>query len=128
MLVYGVTEENLTKLADKTSGLYGGNVRLEIRGTSGRAIRCGLKVHSSKGDGAHRSWQGRRTVSACWHVWRDFLSALFSEYPDARCKTAMADYRGQASFLDKFEMTGMKNIGTWMQPVQAREACECAGW
>jgi hypothetical protein len=43
----------------------------------------GLAVESSRRSGARRSWTGRRTRAACWHVYRDVLTALFYEYPDA---------------------------------------------
>lgn len=47
----------------------------------------GLAVESPRGSGARRSWTGRRTRAACWHVYRDVLTALFYEYPDALVRT-----------------------------------------
>lgn len=128
MLAYHVTETDLRNAAERASKLYGGNVALDVRGMNGRAVRFGLKVKSSRGEGAHRSWQGRRTTSACWHVHAEFFRALFEAFPNARIKSAMADYRGRDSFLSSFELTGMRNIGSQAQPCQARESCECAGW
>lgn len=128
MLAYHVTETDLRAAAERASKLYNGNVALDVRGMNGRAIRFGLKVRSSHGDGAHRSWQGRRTTSACWHVHAEFFRALFDAFPDARIKSAMADYKGRESFEKLYELTGMRNIGSMIQPCLASEACECAGW
>jgi len=128
MLAYHVTEADLRNAAERASKLYDGNVVLDVRGMNGRAIRFGLKVSSSRGNGAHRSWQGRRTTYACWHVHAEFFRALFESFPDARIKSAMADYRGRESFEKLYELTGMRNVGPRVQPCQAREACECARW
>ena len=128
MLAYGITETDLRNAAERASKLYDGNIIIDIRVTTGRAIRFGLRVKSSKGDGAHRSASGRRTVSACWHAHAEFFRQLFEAFPDARVKSAMADYRGRTAFLSQYEFTGMRNIGSAHHPAQAREACECAGW
>lgn len=129
MLAYRVTKEDIMDAAERASKYYGGNVAVEIRGQRGRAIRFGLKVRDSRGDGAHRSASGRRTRSACFHAHADFFRALFGSCPDARVKTAFADYHGAtpAQYERDFDFVGMRNVGSASRPMQLRECCECAG-
>ena len=131
MLAYGVTEEEIRDAVEHASKYYGGNVAAEIRGQRGRAIRFGLKVRDSRGDGAHRSASGRRTRSACFHAHADFFRALFGAHPGARVKTAFAHYRGgtPAQYERDFDFVGMRNVGSMVRPVQLRECCDChGGW
>jgi hypothetical protein len=51
---------------------------------------------------------------------------LLALRPDARIKTAFADYRGLSDFLDTAPATGYANVGSMMYPVQMREACFCS--
>lgn len=128
MLAYGVTEEEIRDTVRLVSStLYGGNVTVDIRGMRGRAVRFGLRVKDSRGNGAHRSAFGRRTRSACWHAHADFFRSLFYLAPDARIKTAMADYRGADGFRRDYVFTGMQNVGSMVRPVQLRECCCCYG-
>jgi hypothetical protein len=82
----------------------------------GRALRFRLNVDtdSRREDGTlpyqriSQSTYGptRRVAAVCWHGHRDFMRALFASCPDARLKTALADYRGaedfEAKYLDTF--------------------------
>jgi hypothetical protein len=72
----------------------------------------------------------RRVHAVCWHGWRDFMLALYKHDPDARIKTAIADYRGRDDFLEKYPRTANLNIGSMMYPMQMHRACNCAigGW
>jgi hypothetical protein len=105
---------------------YGGNIifkRLPER--VGRAVAFTLTVRRSDEAGARRSATGRRIAAACWHAHRDVLRAIFGVAPNSRVKTAFADYRGVADFEDKFEDTGNSNIGSIVDRVDYRQACEC---
>jgi hypothetical protein len=50
-------------------------------------------------------FHGRRTSGVCWHGFREFLFVLFREFPDARVKTALADFRGREQFLMTYRYT-----------------------
>ena len=84
-----------------------------------------LRVKDSKGEGGHRSHSGRRTVSACWHVHRDVMKEIFDINPSATLKTSLAYYKGKDDFYEKFEETGLKNIGSDWYPAYASEGCDC---
>lgn len=69
---------------------------------------------------------GRRVAAVCWHGHRDFMRAILARDPEARIKTAYADYRGAQDFEDSFGNTGYKNVGSMMNPVFAKDACTCS--
>jgi hypothetical protein len=122
MKVWGITELDAYKAADLVS------VRIVNMRRDGRALRFTLKPTANK------CWQRRsassispeRKVDAiCFHGHYHFMRELFRVNENARIKTACADYKGLAIFLDLAPQTGMINIGSRMFPVQMREACFC---
>lgn len=70
--------------------------------------------------------QGERRVSAvCWHGHYAFMRYLLALRPDARIKSAHADYRGLADFLVEAPSTGHHNVGSIMYPTYLKDACFC---
>jgi hypothetical protein len=67
--------------------------------------------------------RGRRLPYVCWHGHKRFMLALFRRQPEARIKTALADYHGRADFL-------LKHKGTFGQGngfnVAYGQRCTCA--
>ena len=133
MLAYHVTQANLEQALFHASKLYDDNLiwnRAPEHGP-GTALRFTLRCKSSREPGHRMSASpfspSRHLVAACWHAHRDFLRALFHEAPDARVKTAVADYRGQEGFERTFPGTAGRNIGSIMAPVAMADACECEG-
>lgn len=141
MIVSGVTPAQFIEAVEKAGAHYDGNLRAEIgreftrkdgscqRFTARVVLRhTGFQLYG-KGDdlapGQRRSWQGRRINAACWHAYRDALQELFNTEPDAKVSTAFAKYHGAEQFSEKFPATGWANIGSMVQPVQYREACDC---
>lgn len=126
MKVWGIDLETLESIKDSVSREYGGNVRWKrLPEPTGRAIAFTLTVVSSHGDGSRRSNEGRKIAAACWHVHRDLFTRIFGANPDARIKTAMADYRGEQDFYDTYPQTGAVNVGSLYNPLSARNACNC---
>lgn len=109
---------------------YDGNVILDDNAhallSGGRSFRGRLKVKSSRGPGARRSWSGRRMPVACWHAYRDVMAAVFAEHPDARIRTSMANYVGRAGFEDLYPGTAYINVGSQVSPAYMPDLCECA--
>jgi hypothetical protein len=66
-----------------------------------------------------------RVAAVCWHGYRDWMRRIFDLDPAARMKTAAADYRRRSGFEELFEATGDRNIGSMMQPLDYRNACDC---
>lgn len=73
--------------------------------------------------GIHYQHTGRKIAAVCWHGHRDFMLALFRLAPDARIKTALADYRGADDFERKYRQTyGNGNHYN----LSYGQACNCA--
>ncbi len=72
-----------------------------------------------------RGHTGRRIASVCWHGHRAFMEALFSLAPNARLKTKLVTYEGRTHFWATHDATGDSNIGSIMQPLSYRDACDC---
>jgi hypothetical protein len=139
MIVWGVSPEEVTKIIRHISASdYDGNLIADGTPThTGTTERSGvhfkLRVSDSAGPGAKitvdrfgTSKKGyRRTVSACWHAHRDVMLMLFDWYPEARLKSAVADYRGAESFLKQFPGTGYANVGSLVFPVAFQDSCLC---
>lgn len=106
--------------------LYGDNLEfnnLTVLGPS--RARFTLRVKDSRGPGARRSWSGRRTVAACWHVHKHFLLAVLGLQPDAVVQTVMAKYEGLQGFRDTYPGTRDINVGSMMRPAYMPELCDC---
>lgn len=127
MKLWNVTTEELTTLVTHVSDtLYNGNIVFKRHPErDGRAVSFTLTVRTSKGPAGRRSNEGRKICACCWHGHRDVMVAIFGAHPDARLKTALADYRGQEDFENKFEDTGYVNVGTQCNPLRADHSCGC---
>jgi hypothetical protein len=152
MQLWGVTEEELAEIVkmvsednyagNVVSGSYAGSTDGSRRINS-KCIAFTLRVLDSRGPGhrlsaseysryADNSRAGipgsrHRLTSACWHVHRDVMRKIFDFNPDARIKSAMADYRGVESFNAVHGYTGHHNSGSLMAPVAYADLCECDG-
>lgn len=83
-------------------------------------VRRSSSVFTLNKDGTRR-----RVHAACWHAYRDVLTKLFDEYPDAVVRTAFANYHGKRGFEIHYPDTAYRNIGSLMYPVEASDACDC---
>jgi hypothetical protein len=130
MEIRGVPFEQVTRITEKVSAQsYGGNVIVH-RDARDLATRNGgfagrITVADSSGPGARRSWSGRRMPAACWHAFRDVLAEIFEQYPDARARTAMANYIGRDGFHATYPQTADKNIGSQVRPAYMPDLCDC---
>ncbi len=52
-----------------------------------------------------RSRQGRRMPYVTWEGHREFMRIVFRDHPEARIKSAVADYRGREDFWAKHPAT-----------------------
>lgn len=68
-----------------------------------------------------------RTVGGplCWHGHRDFMRAMFVEYPDAVLKSAFITYQGRDDFERRHWETGERNVGSTYSQVLMSEVCYC---
>lgn len=128
MQLTGITLADLTRVTEQVStDRYLGNVvvHADSRDVSKFSCQGRLWVLDSRSVGARRTGSGRRMPAACWHAYRDVLTALFEELPAARISTGLAAYAGRQSFYDKFEATRNRNIGSLADPKCIADACDC---
>jgi hypothetical protein len=130
--LYDIAEEIGVCLADRGSVNANRNPLTRV----GRAYSFGLRPDKStrngEGDYLYQRVssnimfsEGRRVFAVCWHGHRDFMQEVFRRDPDARIKTAMADYRGAADFEAKYHETAYWQVGAPIAPVFAAEVCKC---
>jgi hypothetical protein len=128
MKVWNVSADCIGHVVQAVSAeKYGGNLIFKrLPETDGRAVRFTLTVRKAADPGGRRSNTGRKVCAACWHCHRDVMEAILTIVPNARIKTAQADYRGREDFDEKFEDTGDTNCGSMMDPLAYADSCECA--
>ena len=127
MIARKCTEKDLQaalRAINKPFGIYGRNYRKNIIWNRapekcGAGFRFTLRVNSSKGPGAKTGWNGRRTVSACWHVHGHFFDALFRICPAAIIRAGDQKITKEAGNWQD------RNIGSDFQPLMYSESCEC---
>lgn len=127
MEIKGIDAEQFGRIvAQVAERWYDSNIQFADtpRRLSKNRFRVRLRATSSRGKGARRSWSGRRSVAACWHVFRDVVRETMSEYPDAVFRTAMARYTAE-NFEHTYPATGHVNIGSMMQPAYMPDLCDC---
>lgn len=130
MKVQNVTAEQLRDVVSFVSAIKYDNELIferepETLGKHVVWVHFTLRTTTGRSPGARRTHQGRRLAKACWHAHRDVMGRLFNLYPDAELHTALARYVGVDGFLASFQKTGWNNIGTSVQPLYLRDACEC---
>lgn len=119
----------IAALAERVSEeQYDGNLTVESEPTRGRTVRVKLGTADSYAHGSRRSWSGRHGRWACWHAFRDVLTAIFNADPDATVRTSMTTYRGARGFLANYPGTADQNVGSLMQPAYMPELCDCADY
>lgn len=64
------------------------------------------------------SIHGRRINAICWHGHKRFMIRFFDEYPQATIRTALMEYNGYQSFLNRHIYTSDQS---WNQ----NSTCEC---
>lgn len=128
MFVWGVTPTQLAKIVRTISAdKYEGNVIFKNgpEMASSKKMTFTLTVKRGAQPGGRRAPDGRKVAAACWHVHQDIMRELFSQFPQARLKSMMADYRGKEDFEDNFPETAWVNIGSEANPCYSGDACGC---
>lgn len=134
-LDHALEHVNRDSLSEDDEG-YQGNIqwnRVPDRATA-TSYYLTLRVQDSKSPGhritchrSHKTGLRRRHTAACWHVYRDFIRALFELDPSARVLTCRADYKDPETFERLFPVTGDQNVGSQADPLCYADACECDG-
>lgn len=145
MKVWGLTFEQIHRALMVVNHKYGNNLQFDrtpervglafnfrltarsaratIRREHGEKVRyypIGCRVREDQFSGNTRG-----VATACWHAFRDFAYACYGENPDARIKTAFADYRGLSGFEQTYPDTAMENIGSQFYPQYFGSTCAC---
>lgn len=119
MRFYGWTSDQLYEALARVNQRYAGNLCFGNRSErnvsylkrEGKALSFTLRVQDSHAHGARTSSRGRAMPCASWHAHFDFMVECFAIIPTGRIKTQLADYRGYADFMEKYEATGNKVVG-----------------
>ncbi len=72
-----------------------------------------------------RSHTGRKIAAVCWHGHYDFFREVYTQNEEATIITAQARYNNRADFEYSAETTGDNNIGSMVEPMAYRDACDC---
>ncbi len=129
MITTGISERTLWDIvSDISSTHFDGNLRFdrEPDQISKSRLAFTLRVGSSRGAGARRSYQGRRMVSACFHAYSMVIERILNSgarrITSARTTFTPADLTMWGGILER---EGAKNIGSMMEPMAYGNACEC---
>lgn len=79
MRISNVSREDLYRAMDEVNVLYDGNVMfksIKQANAKGTIWNVSLRAVKSDGPGARRAVSGRKLISACWHVFGDFMDLL----------------------------------------------------
>lgn len=133
MLIYDVKLSECERIADELGIRFSGHLKYETR--AGKPRIQGMLLPKPKPEinpyqktSASFFHQGRKVHAICWHGYRDFMRALFTEYPEARIVTGRMgrlEYNGLDHFEATYQDTGFINVGAPISPVNACEACSC---
>lgn len=135
MEIRGLSLEQIEQAVETASLHYNGNLEmssysdpLNKRGDAWR-VRFGVKSARRPGSRVSNNPymdKPKRIASACWHAHRDIFRAIFDINPDARIKTALAEYHGSDDFEDKFPATAYGNGHALAAPISnIGDACNC---
>jgi hypothetical protein len=120
MLITGLSLEKFREIVTELSvRRYNGNVIVhqDAHALSGNRFRARLTVQDSYAYGARLSPSRRHTRAASWEAYRDVLSNMFFQFPNATARTREAVYQGEPGFLMNYPATGRKNVGSMVDPV-----------
>jgi len=98
-------------------GWYVTQFRLSVKDCKGPGHKLGFTIT--------KSGRRRRLSAACWHVFRDVIQGIYDTDTDAKVKTSIANYTNKENFMGWYEDTGNINIGSMMEPLYFKDACEC---
>jgi len=129
---FHVESKSVLRVALKlTTRLYENNIRWKTEPTYKRHDRQGREVYTatitvidSSGPGARRSHTGRKISAACWHVHGDLFDRIWALDPEAMIKTNLPKGTTMNGPEDNWQ-GGDTNIGSMVNPLWFRYACEC---
>ena len=92
------------------------NVRLRLDKT---------KKYQRTGYMTCKNGQKNKVNSVCWHGFRDFMIELYKINDNFRIKTCDIYYQNKEDFYNRYEQTGLINIGLGSDPILYKNACLC---
>jgi hypothetical protein len=131
MNAWGITIAEARQIANNRGLRVDGQDMTPGRGGVSRcSFTLKLDTDSRREDGSlpyqrvSLSGNGRRVAAVCWHGHRDIMRDLFQLHPDARLKSALADYRGAQDFEEK-HLDTQGSTNHWNVGLSYGEACVC---
>lgn len=115
--------ETLQRALQVLNRHYGNNVQFDRFDVHPRCVDFTLRVRSSRGPGARRSFTGRRMAKACWHVHGKFFEYVLALDHQARIVSRWSG--GPTTITRQSGNWQDANIGSQMQPLMFSQACDC---
>lgn len=79
MIISNVSQQDIEQALETVNKQYNNNIMFNNftrRSNTGKSWIVTIRAKDSKAPGARTSWNGRRTVAACWHAYGIFMDAL----------------------------------------------------
>jgi hypothetical protein len=120
MKIYDVPLKDLHRIAKETHvsmGFVGTEtitVREKLYRVEGKLVPDREYVNHYQRTSAGWQTQGRKVNGICWHGHRDFMRAVFDEFPNARItagRFGKTDYNGKQGFEDNYEESAYFELG-----------------
>lgn len=128
MLIRGATQYQIEQATARTPGVgltylqpKGRAFRVKLGTSAERPARYGRRGFRVRKDGERSQMHS----CLCWHGFRAWMRMLYQLAPDATICTGIITYRGAEDFERNHDWTGDRNIGSQMQPLAFRDACDC---
>jgi hypothetical protein len=129
-MITNATLQEVNTAIGELNKRFEGNIRMKDRKQlSKNRLQFTITVYDSKKIGSKRSYhmlrsKPRRVSAACWHVHGYLFEELFKINPSCFVRTSLGRYKHmvteeQGNWVDM-------NVGSYFQPVNASEACNCA--
>lgn len=136
MRIIGLTQNELDSCLASINLTYDNNIEFVYvtpRNKRGDAFQLRLRVRDTKGPGAQFSTSnpfigidGRRTIQACWHVYRDFFQAVYLFNTEAKIRTPLANYENRFHFHDTYPATKHRSYNSpLICPTGIGTRCDC---
>ena len=124
MRVYGLQKADIQTVMDKMGIIPAQS----FDQTSRNCVQISLRAETSDSVYARRSFgSGHRSVSLCWHGFRDFIRGVF-QLGATRAVTALGRWESEEDFDDGLRELAETNVGSMVYPQYLGEGeCKCAG-
>lgn len=131
MKVKGITATSLCECIHAVNRKHLTKIEPHFKKATGRfevftlRLGYGISARPSQNPFHKVSHSGRKLNAVCWHGHREVMREIFKIAPDAILVSTFARYEGREHFERTHGETGLRNIGSQVQPLMMQDACDC---